>query len=636
MYEQKQPGNKKCLTNQEGQSIVLVALMMIGILAFVGIAVDVGLIFARQSQLSKAVDSAVLAAVTEVESLSLLNNANNKAAQFLNSNLPLTSSLATATSPAPITFVSDADINELGAYEYTVTATWPVDLYFLSVIGLDSYDVVRAAAAAYFPITDVYASRRVEDGALSTSNQSVFGPGICSSNGDPFSPSLPNWPPVSESAKYNGLYSYQYRILIPPDYPNDIVRVELFDPDSMNQPNNFNSNSTFQAAVSHTQAWVDSGREAVTTGTCTQSTSVVRQNPCLIDTREDEELGLDLDLVNPWWFVRVDENRRPRTACDVGSSYTTANNTQTTFELFYYRENLDDGTIIRTELAKYTGQTGDGVRDNGGHLTDMQWVSPGAQMSNDQPANVPTTGPGSTPGDFGSFEISINDDLINVLRDPDSGYRYIYLDVTAISGSSENGFEIWAGPPDYVDTISSDVNTRNVQVINNPGSHSSRGVTVFGLGNLPMNSNYTRPVNIPLIYVPPEYAGQEISVSLFDSDSGATPPVTFYFDSVSEADWSLVFAATTNPTNDPDHDPVNYPTNGRCRIGACQNVWIDPPYKLIVPTYDPDRCTNPSDPAQRNVCTPFFGGRLVARYRGGQDDTYGWQIRLKGLPYLIR
>lgn len=622
MNEQKHSNNIIPFDKQTGQSIVLVALMMVGLLAFVGIAVDVGLIFARRSQLSKAVDSAVLAAVTEVESLSLLNNADDKAAQFLNSNLPLSTSLASAASPSPITFVSTAEINEIGAYEYTLTATWPVDLYFLSVIGLKNYDVGVSAAAAYFPITDVYASRRVEDGALSTSNQSVFGPKICSSNGDPFSPDLPDWSPTSESAKYRGLYSYEYRILIPSDYPDDIVRVELFDPDSINRANN--NGSSYRADVSHTQAWINSGRPAVENLSCTRP----QTSPCLIDTKEDDLLGLPLDQTNPWWFVRIDENRTPRPGCNDSGGYITANNTQTTYKLFYYRENTSDGTIIPTDLAQYTGQTGDGVRDNGNHLTDMQWVSPGAQVSYDQPAYVPS--------DYGSFEISISNDLVNILSDPDTGYRYIYLDVTAISGSSENGFEVWAGPPDYVNTISSNVNTRNVQVINNPGVHSSKGITVFGLGNLPMNSNYTNPVDIPLIYVPPEYAGQEISVSLFDSDAGATPPITFFFDSVAESDWSMTFAASSNPVNDPDYDAVNYPTNGRCRIGSCQNSWVDPPYKLIVPTYDPTQCTNPALPAQRNVCTPFFGGRLVARYRGGQDDTYGWQIRLRGLPYLIR
>ena len=41
--------------SERGQSIVLVALMFIGLLGLVGLAVDVGFIFARRSQLSSAV-----------------------------------------------------------------------------------------------------------------------------------------------------------------------------------------------------------------------------------------------------------------------------------------------------------------------------------------------------------------------------------------------------------------------------------------------------------------------------------------------------------------------------------------------------------------------------------------------------
>src|SRR5690606_32133193 len=124
----------------------------------------------------------------------------------------------------------------------------------------------------------------------------------------------------------------------------------------------------------------------------------------------------------------------------------------------------------------------------------------------------------------------IENDLYNIFVDQATGNRYVYLDVTTLSGGSENGFEIWAGPDDYVSTVASDVNARNVQVINNPSSHSSRGVTVFGLGHLPMNSNVNNAVNIPLIYVGPEYAGTTIFISNYDSDSGATWPVNFYFD----------------------------------------------------------------------------------------------------------
>ena len=98
--------------------------------------------------------------------------------------------------------------------------------------------------------------------------------------------------------------------------------------------------------------------------------------------------------------------------------------------------------------------------------------------------------------------------------------------------ASENGFEIWAGPPIYVDAVPSEVNNRNRYVLDNVGSHSSEGVTVFGLGNLPMNSNFNNPVDIPLLYVGPEMIGQTINVAMFDSDSGAAPPVVFFFDSI--------------------------------------------------------------------------------------------------------
>lgn len=213
----------------------------------------------------------------------------------------------------------------------------------------------------------------------------------------------------------------------------------------------------------------------------------------------------------------------------------------------------------------------------------------------------------------------------DALVDGTSGNRYIYMDVTTLSGASENGFEVWAGPPDYVNTVSANVNTRNVQVINKASIHSSRGATVFGIGHVPMNSNVNFNVDIPLIFVGPEYAGTSIYVSLYDSDAGADPPIVFFFDSIAESDWSLTFSDPGVP--DPDGE------TGRCILGSCGTQWIDPAYRIDVPTFNDD-CTDPSDATQRNVCTPFYGGRLMARYIGGTDDTYHWNISLTGLPYL--
>ncbi|MFQ5435774.1 MAG: pilus assembly protein TadG-related protein, partial [Anaerolineae bacterium] len=499
-------------TSEKGQSIVIIAFLMVGLLAFVGLAVDVGLIFARSTQLQAAVDAAALAAVTELTGVpqGVTTPADIKAAQFLAAN-NLPTSVITPSLPGV------RSVSALNATQYAITVTWPVDLFFLQLINRDAANVTKSATAAYFPLADIYASRRVESGALSTSNQSVFGPDICINYGDPYSPSTSPWHP--------GFYSYQYRILIPSGYPSDVLRVELFDPDSMNGSSN-SANVTFSSTA------IQYGGFSLTPQNMSCSSNN-RRNPCLIKTGELSIVNptgnppITIDNVNPFWFMRIDENRGTNTPgnCGQPSSYDTAYNTATVYQLYYYVQN-PDGTISRVDLAKYTGQTGDGVRDNGNHQTDMQWVSPGGSMIYDQLANVPVDA-----GSLTDFELSIANDLVGILSDPGTGNRYVYLDVTAVSGGTENGFEIWAGP-DYTGSVSANVNTRNIQVINNPASHNSKGVTIYGMGNLPMNSNFNNAVDIPLIWVGPEMAGQDVFVSLYDSDSFADAPIVFYFDSI--------------------------------------------------------------------------------------------------------
>ena len=248
------------------------------------------------------------------------------------------------------------------------------------------------------------------------------------------------------------------------------------------------------------------------------------------------------------------------------------------------------------------------------------------------------------PATIDSFEIDLTTDVPGIVEDQSTNARYIYLAVRSIYGASENGFEIWAGPPDYVDTVPSDVNARNLYILNNPGSHSSAGVTIYGLGNLPLNSNFSNPVDIPLIYVTPDMIGQTIDINMFDSDSGAAPPVIFYFDSIaftpnnstlgydpSQTDWAKSFGISGQI------DPDGIPSGNRCRPPNCNNQWVGsnnaPPYQITIPG-DLSDCDY--DNPTMDTCTPFFGGRLVVRYDGGFADTYGWQISVEGLPYLVR
>ncbi len=607
--------------DEKGQSIVLIVFALVGLLAFAGIAIDTGFTFARSSQLQAAVDSAALAAVTELGNDVNLAAANTKAGQFLNTNgVPVGTTIVKNGVPITTTMASSAERTELGAMEYTLTVTWPVEHYFLQLVGWDVNELTKAATAAYFPLADIYASRRVESGVLSTSNQSLFGPNICTDYGDPFSPWNSPWAP--------GSYTYHYRILIPEDYPSDVLRVELFDPDSINQVNTPQDVSYSANAHALDATNFPLGTESKS---CPSSN---QRDACLISTGEASLVDpsgtppVELDQINPFWFVRIDENRGSGSApgngyCGQPGSYNPAFNTRTLFELFYYAQN-SDGTITKIPLAQYTGQTGDNRDVNGissfapgDHRTDMHWASPGGTRLYDQPADVLVD-----PGSPGDFELSIAGDLNGILVDQGSGNKYVYLDITALEGASENGFEIWAGPL-YPD-VSSDVNLRNIQVLNKPGVHNSKGATVFAMGNLPMNSNVTNAVEIPLIYVGPELAGESIFVSLFDTDSGAKPPITFYFDSVAQDDWSLTFGA-----GDPDPDGVS----GRCKPGSCDNHWVNPSYDIEIPGIL-DNC-DWNNPTQQ-FCTPFYGGRLMAHYIGGGGDTYGWQISVSGLPYLVK
>ena len=295
--------------------MALIAMMFVGLLGIVGLSVDIGFVFARQAQLSAAVDAGALAGVTELTGPDRLPFANERAGEFLHAhNLP--GGVITTTFDNPANYAQSITI--LGERQYSLTVTWPVELFFLSVVGIDDFNVQETATAAHFPLADIFASRRVEDGALSTSNQGIFGPHICTDYGDPFSPSMD-----PDAANFRQTWrgdvndrTYHYRILIPEDYSDDVVRVELYDPDSINKPNSGPSspgNHTEQ--VAHTNIAIQQGMPAVDSRMCPTSPDQRNQkNPCLIPTGE-VNLGLDLDRVNLWWFVRSDENRGAGTGC---------------------------------------------------------------------------------------------------------------------------------------------------------------------------------------------------------------------------------------------------------------------------------------------------------------------------------
>jgi hypothetical protein len=494
--------------------------------------------------------------------------------------------------------------------------------------------VANGDAAAAIPLNNnIYNA-----GRITVYNQAVFGPACQTYYGDAFSPvtSLFRPPNYYTNPNYSPqFFSYRYRIDIPPDYElradSTVVRVELFDPETANTlpiPSN-----TY--TITHSDAYVAQGNPPTSTGICDAPIYPnTQQQPCVFSTNETDSL-------NPFWFIRVDENRSVvQGTCVHTSFYSPAANTDTAFDLYYYHQITD--TVAAQPVATYIGR-----KDNE-HDTDMRWVSPGAAQSYDQPTFVPvTSGPGS-------FEVDL-ELITDIVVDPVTGIRSLYVDVTTLDGSSENGFDIWAGPPGYTGPanptdvcsggVPSEVNARNLHIINcDYHSHDSAGVTIYALDYWPTNYNTGTPIEKRVVYVGPEYAGHSLYIHLFDSDIGTFSPIVFTFDTLAFqvqnpvpmppadptdptlTDWYRAFAVNNTLTNDPDLLPGQ---SRNCRPGTCNDRWITPPYRIDVPTMSPD-CVDVQTTPQ--LCTPFHGGWLMVRYIPARTDTVTWRVELPELP----
>lgn len=448
--------------------------------------------------------------------------------------------------------------------------------------------VPPCTTTTYTPTTPIITSRTAENGLLNTSNQAIYGPNICTDYGDPYSPLNSPWDP--------GTHTYHYEIHIPSTYTTNTLRVELFDPDSMNKVANNVTIDHTDYAIAHT---FPATEDLDCVNDAAAPSSDLQKNQCLIKTGEE---GLatgstTIDDINLYWFMRVDANRgavpAPGSgACGAPNAYNAFFNTQTLFQLYYYER--VGTTLVRQDLAKYTGQTGDGLRDDGDHFTDLRWVSPGGTQSVDQPVPVPTDV--DSPSDF---ELDLSQDVPGIFHDPRTGERVLYLEVTTLSGGSENDFDVWAGPASYVATVPSNVNARNVYMLNHPGAHSSMGVEVTSQDYLPLNHHYDPRHTFPLVELSPEYAGRTIQVTAFDIDNNAQRPLIFTAEDL--PGWSLTFGITAQAT-----DPDGVPAGIRC-YPACSNQWIEPYYSLALPQN-------------------FPGGRILVSFDGGVGDAYGWKV----------
>ena len=471
---------------------------------------------------------------------------------------------------------------------------------------------------------DIILLPELDKSKISTDLLAVYGPQICTAFGDAFSPWLSIYEPNS--------YTYTYRIKIPSDYAHDTVRVELFDPDSIN--NSANEATISRTAIVQDAAAVDPalGSNIVKFCGVHDSSSPQQVQSCSLSTDELNYLGTPLTLqqINPYWFMRVDLNRGHGTTgngdgtCGFSGIYETRFNTRTSYALYYYKTAVS-GDPTRSTLASYTGQAGDdrdlttGATAAGDHNTDLNWVSPGATNQGSDfdslyGTNHVPVDPGSTAE---SFEIHLTDDTLNMVVDAETGVRYLYVDITALSGASENAFAIWAGPTAYAATTPANINQRNILVTNNPSAHASGGIIVTAVHRAVFSSIFDDPIERPLIHLSPDMQGGVVTLSIFDSDVGSEPPITFYIDTIPEEDWSLTFGTPG------EADPDGIASGIRCLPGSCSDQWIDPAYQIKIPE-SLEVC--PSFATFTGGCTPFSGGTLMIRYDIGSFDASTWEI----------
>jgi len=575
-------GRKWGAEREEGQSLVILAMAMVGLLVFAGLAVDAGVIYVTSVRLSRAVDAAALAGVVELPyegSLTSTSLADGRAQQFLAAN----EIWPTAEISGTGFFNSARQSGVFGTYRYAITATHQADLYFLPLVNIDHIRLRDSAAAEYNPLVNMYASQTGNYGLEQTSNLAIFGPDLCTSFGDAYTPRNSAW-----YDELDGVYHFQLNI--PGNYQGaaedltrrynhgadttDILRIEIWDPDCYNRPN---STLTLTNTISLLPV--------------TASCSTNRKNPCIIVLKNLSPP--DNDPQNPFGFLRIDENRGHGAppgdgTCNEPSNYTAAYNTVTEYTLYYYRTRAD-GSLERRDLARYTKGGADSDSD-----TDMLWVCPSGSLPDDPPADGWAGSPYGFAWDAGdgNFEVDLNSEVPSIYVSPADGTRNLFLQIRGVSGSSENGFDIWAGPR-YIN-VPSEVNARNVDIVLHAGDyHSAAGATLFGMGHLPMNSNYGETVTLTLAYVPAEWAGRTIRVSAFDNDAGAQQ-VTFLFDTMPYVDWHHVGQLSGN------------------------NTWYHNEFAV------------PSAPDHT-----FYGGYLQAIYQAGPHDTFGWKITGEARPTLV-
>jgi hypothetical protein len=484
--------------------------MIVGLIAFAGVATDVGMLFARSSQFTAAVDAATLAGAVDLADG--VDAAIARAAEFLDANgWPV---LATGE------LTGTEGTTGRGYPEFILTATWPVETYFLRVVGFEEVPITRWAAAALYSETDMPTATQAELGMLRIAGQFIFGPDSCTAQGDPISARWTSAGTINPLRDFTG-GRYTYRIQVPEDFGSDPLEIQLFDPDSLNT--RFGNTTD----VTLTDGTTVSGRTCASSGD---------GDACLIVTGEGSSS-------NPVWIHRVDETwTAPGSGCPAPAVDEPSGNTVTDFLLYYF-----DGNDTQQALATFRSDATTAT------ATDLKWVTPGIDV---------------TSAVTGTFLIS-NGQLSAV---PQDGYgnRSLYLDVETVAGTSKNAWDLWAGPSTVADNLPADGNARDLYILNNLESVGTGGVEVFAQGYLPVTSYLFDPLTLPIAAVSSAQGGGTLYVTTFDFELPASAPFQFNFNTMAMQDRPPDLAAPRTPLCDGGAD--------------CNDEWVEPPFSILIPS----------------------------------------------------
>ncbi len=131
---------------QKGQILVMLGLLFIGLLAVIGLAIDMGMVFVSFSRLNRAVDSAALAATGEFKRNYRVADMRAAAQQMLKLNSVDTTNTTSITIDTCSTQPSDPELCTIPPRKLVrVSVTQNVPLYFLSVLGVPSAPIQARA-----------------------------------------------------------------------------------------------------------------------------------------------------------------------------------------------------------------------------------------------------------------------------------------------------------------------------------------------------------------------------------------------------------------------------------------------------------------------------------------------------------